>query len=523
MYTKATMLRTPAILVGCTLALGACGGAATPAPVTPAQAPPAAPAAAPATEPKPPASDVPPPPDSCKQYPAAAPEPIRCPDLRAQLADALTADAAARDAAIAKLEGCGELVDGVVRALRIDLLPVECGDALAEPWLARPSARQNAAVFDALRGLALAAQAHRLVRDPPELAPPHDKPRVLQFMEGTLADWIRRQAAAVYRISVAGSALSGYGKGVVAVEAGLADMRFVEVVRAAPVPDEIAKDPELAEAYYASLDQSLEPRKARGRDAALVGLGKLAEVGVLVDPRLARARALLSKVYAGRRIDALDALVLPKLPPAASSSPEETILANVPSFHAPLLLGEVDPSDERLLRALMMRGLPAPARARLDGGKLSAATERLYARALFELGRTYWRSADFAHARELAARRQRAGADMPLVAALSEILAKGPKNAAEMMLAGPHLPAALGEVGPLDRVAKQQRSLAGHAELDAALLLELARPANADARYFEAIAARYAAAEKKLPPELRSRATERKQAALDTAKAIGEH
>lgn len=333
----------------------------------------------------------------------------------------------------------------------------------------------------------------------------------MAFVKGPLADWIGEQAAAVYHVSLA--ALSGYGKAVVAIEAGLADMRFVEVVRAAPVPDEIRGDAALSEAYFTTLDEALEPRKARGRDAALVGLEKLAAVGVLADPRAERARSLLSKVYSGRRIDALDSLPLPELAPAKPKSPEQLSATRVPTFYVSLLLPKLDATAPSTLRALMERGVPASARLALDRGQAPPETERLYVRALFELGRSYWRAADFARAKEIALRHKTRGPDMPLVAALGEVLAQGPKNAAQMIVGGPHLPSGVGQVVTLDKVGKENRSLEGHAAFDAALLLELARPAGADAKYFEDVASRCAIAKKKLPPEFRKRAGERRKAA----------
>jgi hypothetical protein len=464
--------------------------------------------------------EIPPPPASCKGYASAVPAAKSCPDVRAKLAQALAKSELERDRALVELEGCNELPAGVVRALRVELIPTECGDVLAEPWIAGAPSGQRADLTDALRGLALAAQANRLVRDPPKLEPPYSKARVVEFTNGPLAAWIRRQAAAVHAVSLSGAALTGYGKAIVAVEAGLADMRFVEAARSVPLPDEFKSDTAAAEAYYAALDDALEPRKVRGRDAALVGMGKLAEVGVRADPRVQRARALLSTVYAGRRIDALDALLLPDLPPAKSSSPDERIASTVPTFYAPLLLPDLDATRPGLLRALIERGLPASARTALDGAKLAPEIGRLHARAIFELGRTYWRASDFAKSRELALRYKQAGAELPLLAAIGEVLAKGPRNAAEMIIGGPHLPSGIGQVAALEQAGKDNRSLEGFAAFDAALLLELARPQNADSKYFEDIAKRYGAAEKRLPPEHRARAAERRRAAEQTAKAV---
>jgi hypothetical protein len=183
-------------------------------------------------------------------------------------------------------------------------------------------------------------------------------------------------------------------------------------------------------------------------------------------------------------------------------------------------LPKLDATRPTMLRALMERGLPETVRAALDRGQAPAEAERLYARALFELGRNYWRASDFARAKSIAERHATRGPDMPLVAAISERLAQGPKGAAEMIVGGPHLPAAVGQVAALDKVGKDNRSLEGYAAFDAAFLMELARPPSADAKYFEDVAARYAIAEKRLPPEHRAGARERRKAAKDTAAAV---
>jgi hypothetical protein len=60
---------------------------------------------------------------------------------------------------------------------------------------------------------------------------------------------------------------------------------------------------------------ALEPRKARGRDAALAGLAAFADLGVIESPRIDRARQILSQSYAGHRIDALDGLRFPERTP----------------------------------------------------------------------------------------------------------------------------------------------------------------------------------------------------------------
>jgi hypothetical protein len=349
---------------------------------------------------------------------------------------------------------------------------------------------------------------------------------VNQFVAGTLKAWIEGQAKAIYSVSLHGSNLEGYGKAVVAIEAGLADLRFVEVARSAPVPDDIAKDAELKEAYLGALEQALEPRKNRGRDAALVGLKKLAEVGVIHDARVLRARKLLSEVYSGRRIDALDTLLLPDLAAPAPKTDGERLATLLPTAYAELVLTQAKPSDAALLRALIERGLPKTARAKLETDKaLSAESRRLLARALFSLGQRYWRAADFAAAANALATGKLTGplrTEADLVSALAGTLQTGPKDAAEMMLKGPHLPRGVGDVAKLDELGKGQGDRAGMALFDAARLLEIARPAGADAAYWKAVAERYKKSAALLSGATKKReAEDRSKAAEDTAAAVG--
>ncbi|MCC6649123.1 MAG: hypothetical protein IT374_26585, partial [Polyangiaceae bacterium] len=108
-----------------------------------------------------------------------------------------------------------------------------------------------------------------------------------------------------------------------------------------------------------------------------------------------------------------------------------------------------------------------------------------------------------------------------LVAALSAALQNGPKDAAEMMLRGPHLPKGVGDVAKLDELAKGKGNRAGLAAFDAARLLEIARPAGADAAYFKAVADRYRKAAAELADATKKRdAEDRAKAAEDTAKAV---
>ena len=506
--------------VSFSILLVACGPAATPAPAAPPPtAPPRVEADQGTTAPEP--SLAPPPPAECEQLVAhGTPEPGCGADpiaTREALAAALEmTDSIARDAALTRLEVCPDFAPGVVRGVRVELAPVACGDALVGDVPTVEADELAPPIRDALRGLAVAAKLNRLVRNPPQLSPPFDKARFDEFMKGDLAQWIVEQAHAIQQLAEAGAALDGYGKGVVAIEAGMADMRFVEVVRGVPLPEPIASDPELKDVYYGSLDQALEPRKQRGRDAALVGLKLLAEVGVLEDQRIDRARALLSKLYNGRRIDALDALMLPDPVTSSPVGLTERLATALPTFYAGIVLREEDPGDPALLGALLQQGLPGVYRGKLDAENLSPEARLLVAEALFESGQLYWRAADFEQAAAfLAEPIPGSNAEAAkLLAALADALRSGPADAAQMMAKGPAA-AGMRDVSKLDRLALLGGPYAGAAAFDAAFILELAPPVNDAKGFWKDLQRRYERAAVRL-------AGARRQQALDAASAAGE-
>jgi hypothetical protein len=519
--------------------VAACGAATTPAPTTPAPAESAAkPAETRAVEPAPAAKTglppapegVPPPPRTCNSYgQRQSASPVKCADAAAGLAalDKALAETGpeVRDSLLIALEKCETLPAGLVRALRAELGPTECGDVIVEPFLAEPGGVVRIDIKQTLVGLGLAARLSRLVRDAPRLSPPYDRDRVLEFTRGPVTAFVREQAAAIQKISEEAVKLSGYAKGISAVEAGLADMRFVKVIRGVPVPTEIANDPALSEAYYATLDQLLEPRKDRGRDAALVGLQELAGAGVLREARVDRARALLSKLYGGRRIDLLDALLLPPLPPPGSKSVEERIATHVPTFYSGLLLDEKAATQPALLRALIERGLPPPMRPALDAEGVAPEALMLYARAELELGQRYWRAADFEKAAALTDAATPKGAkksdEAALVAAVANALKSGPRDAAEMMLKGPMLASTAGRIAPLDELVKAKSPLAGMAAFDAGHILGLGPPAKPDAAFWKNVAKHFRDAEARLTEDAQKKsAAERASAAEATAASI---
>lgn len=440
---------------------------------------------------------VAPPPAACQAFVKRRPSKAPACRERAEALAALDAtlaerDVHKRDAALLALTSCAGLPAGLATALRAEFAPSGCADVVVGPVLAAAPGGLGVVMQQTLFAHALAARLARTVGAPPKLAPPYDKKRVVEHLGGPLKAWMTEQAAAVQRLSEIGASLSFYARGVVALEAALADMRFVGVVRGAPVPEEFKKDTELRDIYYDALDQALEPRKARGRDAALVGLRDFARVGVLVDDRLDRARTLLSELYGGKRVDALDPLILPPLAPPSGASVEERLAAVLPSFYAGLLFGEREPSPP-FVRALLERGLPWSTRAKLaSASELGPEQRRLALFGRLALGRRYRRSVDFD---EAAAQGSRLPAASPpdearLAFALALALRGGPEDVAALMRnAVTDVPG--GDVRALDVVAAGGGPFAGVAAFDAARVLEAYAPPGAGAAYWRDVAARY--------------------------------
>ena len=396
-------------------------------------------------------------------------------------------------------------------------------ESIVEPFLKAPPPATNGIVYGAMLGQAIAGRLARTAHDPPTLPLPHDKARVLAFVKGPMFAWFEQQALAIESISQAAAELPYYGKGIAAVEAGVADLRLVEAVRGGPVPDEFKKDEELRNIYYGNLDQLLDPRKDRGRDAALVGLKELSLVGVIRDARVDRARVMLSRLYGGRRIDALDTLLLPQLPPAAPASVEERLAARLPTLYAGLLLDEQAASRAGTLRQLLDRGVPLPQRMALRKAQLTPEARALYARAHLELGRLYWRAVDFDQAAALAASaRADRSDDATFTLALALALRGGPEDAADMMRKAPRaLPAP--RTTALDAIAAQTPPSpgAGFAAFDAALLHQLGSPEGSGASYWSDVAQRFHAAAARLTvPAQRAVAEDRAKAAEDVARAV---
>jgi hypothetical protein len=442
----------------------------------------------------------------------------------APLAAALAeTDAAKRDAALAALEGCVDLLPGVVRAIRAELAPTECGDALVLPVLDKPPAKMGGAVRTALLGLGFAARLARATGTPPVAPKPLDRPKLKAFLKGPMRMWLDGAARSLQSLSAEGSKLPYYGKALVAIEAGLAEMRMVDAVRSAPLPDDLAKDAEFKDIYYAALDEALDPRKTRGRDAALVGLGIFAYMGAIDDPRVAKARALIGKLYGGRRIDALDAITLPKLAPAELGSTTAKLAAQLPTYYASLLLPGDAARDPKILRVLADRGVSVPHRAALAEPGLPASDLRLYARARIALGQRYWRALDFDQATALlvAANQAEPTDEGRFLLALALALRDGPEDASAMLLRAPVVSLGIGSTAALDSVAAGATPFAPLAAFDAALIRQVAPPVNADAAYWDDVAKRWSDAAARIEDGAsKSFAADRAKAAEATAAAI---
>jgi hypothetical protein len=367
-----------------------------------------------------------------------------------------------------------------------------------------------------------------LATDAPTPPDEHTKEALGQYFRVELFPWIKEQATAIYEMAAQGRELSGYARGIVAIEAGNADMRFVEIARSVPVSDEIAEFEEAKDLYYASLDEQLEPRKARGRDAALVGLREMALLGVRDSSRVQDARELLSRVYGGHRINALDTLLVPVVPALEAKNAEEAIANSVPTPYATSFIGKA-PVSAALVRAHLKQGMP-PGLRRAVEAEGDAEAKFWLARALFESGRIYFRAEDFGAAQvlfqtlldakeEKLSEQQRA--DARLLHALSVALVAGPGDAAEMIARGPRFADSLGNLVPLDGLATEPGTLGGRAEFDAAYLRELVAPEGAP-DYWKDLAARYSKSAQRLPVDEASFARDRAQACLAIEKTVRE-
>jgi hypothetical protein len=408
--------------------------------------------------------------------------------------------------------------------LRADLAPVACADAVAAPLVEKPPQKLPIDVEGALLGLVVSGRLARLLGEPPRLVAPFSKDRFLEFQREELGPWIVSQALAIDQLSLQGSRLTGYGRGIAAIAAGNADLRFVEMARGIPLPEEIRADKELTDVYYGALDEALEPRKLRGRDAALVGLRAFAELGATNDARVQEARGLLSRLWSGSRVDALDELIVPELQKQSDPKPDAKLAAQLPTFYAGHVLAGLDLGDAKLLGAFVEHGVPRSLFDKLDAKKLSAESRVVAGRISIDMGRVYFRAADFRRARETLAAGKVDDAGR-LLSALASALERGPDDTVALMLKGPGVKGTF-DVSGLDAIAKQNGPYAGAAAFDAAYVLSLV-PKPDDPAFWDDLGVRFETAEKllsqkKAPAPERERAKKYAEGARATARALRE-
>jgi hypothetical protein len=427
---------------------------------------------------------------------------------------------------LAALEGCSQFEPGLIVALRADLAPPECADLLTDPVVTNDKILLNIELSQLLRGLSIGARLLRADDAPPVPHPPFTKDHFEAFLKDEIRPWYGAQSQAIYNLAADGSKLSGYGKAISAVEAGLSDLRFVENVRQVPLPEEMNRDAELVEAYSQGLEDALEPRKARGRDAILVGLLHLGQQGVLNDRRLYRARSQLTKLFSGSRVDALEGLLLPELPAPSQATVIERLATKLPPFFADRLFTLEQIDSPTVLRALLERGLPPKIRQHIERRAYEDATlARLYARALLELGSRYFRPADFTRATIiLGTKGALAGPsakEARFIAALAHALTGGPENAVQLMLTGPMLPDSMGKIEQLEKLAKENSVIGGLAAYDAAHLMSVIPQREPHPEYWEKAAVLFDDAARKLAqPKQKDLAKARAEDARATAKQI---
>jgi hypothetical protein len=438
--------------------------------------------------------------------------------LLAELGKALGSAAPKRDAELQVLEACG-YPPGFVRALRAELAPTECGDVLVDPLLKEGVKGAPSPIVHALVGYSLAARLHRTTYGAPTLKGPFPKDKVAAFFKNTLSPWMVTQAKTIEELARIGSGLQGYGMGLVAIEAGSADLRLVEIARESPIPDEFKGDAELSQTYLQALDQTLQPRTQRGRDGALVGLRKFADVGVLRSERLARARKLVAGQYGGRRIDALDDLLLPPFAVVGDGEQDLATLATaLPPFFAGGTFTPEVAKRPGLVGVALAQGFPwvmRAASARDPKAVLAQARlAQLYGRT--RLGLTYWRGADFDRVVALAGQDPTEPTHR-FYLALGLALRQGPSDAVDMMARpSPHA-LNVQHTEALEALAREKGSFAGLAAFDAARLRELAPPPQAGAEFFKDLASRYRTAAELLLPGDRDKALAHAKAADDIA------
>jgi hypothetical protein len=250
-------------------------------------------------------------------------------------------------------------------------------------------------------------------------------------------------------------------------------------------------------------------------------MSDFAKLGILRDSRIDRARVLLTRLYGGRRIDALDMLFLPAQP-APSATPQDVVVANTPLpwlEHKDLGVAH----DPRSLWRGVTDSMRADVRKIESGGAPPAGSENLlplYARARLDMGRVYWRRVDFVEAAHAA--KPSSKPEDRLVLAVSLALAQGPNGAAEMMRAATPATLDLKHTEALDALVTEGGPLAGMAAFDAAHLRALSPPDGDDATpYLRDVSARFRKSESLLTDPAQKKAAAQRAGEVDAIVAAG--
>jgi hypothetical protein len=249
-----------------------------------------------------------------------------------------------------------------------------------------------------------------------------------------------------------------------------------------------------------------------------------AELGATGDHRVQDARTLLSKLWSGSRVDALDDLIVPEVRTPWQPTAETMLAERLPTFYAGQVLADVDASDKKLLGAFLERGVPKAMIDKVDVKTLSPEARLLAGRIRVDFGCVYFRASDFRRARETldAGKIDDAGR---LLSALARALEHGPDDTVALMLKGPGVKGSF-DVSALDAIAKQNGKYAGVAAFDAAYILSLV-PKPDDPGFWDDLGARFENAEKLLsqknaPAPERERAKKYAEGARATARALRE-
>lgn len=376
-----------------------------------------------------------------------------------------------------------------VRALRADLAPIECADAIVDPFLDQ-FAQIATPVSDVLVGLSLASRIARTVIVPPSMWGLRDKAKIKAFIAGPLKTWLVNETAMLDILASGSTGLTSYGRGIVQMELGIAELRLADRLRTALGPSMPATwDAELKAHYTSEIEHAVERRMVHGRHAVIGGLADFAQVGILVDPRVERARTTLARVFPDRRIDALDGLMLPPRSTRAASTPLAIAAQLVPTYWLGFVGADPDSHD------VLVRGVPQPTRSRHRlGNRVDPVVDSAYARTRFEMGRTYWRRVDFVEAAYAAYSGD--SQDDRLVLALALALVHAPDGAATMMNTPATSAFGMTHTESLDVVATENGPWAGMAAFDAAYLRSLSTPeGKAAGPHLRDVASRFRVAE----------------------------